>query len=235
MSLRPADTVRHAEIDGARVILDLNAEAYRILDDVASVMWAVLTGEAGAARSLDALGARYDVEPARLRTDLDAFARRCLAEGLLAPDDARAVAPPPPLERARYPVPHVLGALRSLVATQWRLRRTGFRATYDRYAAIPAGTSTARLPAALATYVQAENVFVAGRAPDDCLVRSLSLYRFLRSAGIPAEHVLGVRRFPFQAHAWVECDGSPLLDDSRRRRFTPLARIGVAHAAGAGA
>jgi Transglutaminase-like superfamily len=26
-------------------------------------------------------------------------------------------------------------------------------------------------------------------------------------AGVPADHVIGVRRFPFQAHAWVECGG----------------------------
>ena len=79
----------------------------------------------------------------------------------------------------------------------------------------------------MGAFGRAENFFVVRRAPDDCLVRSLSLYRFLREAGSRAEHVIGVRRFPFQAHAWVECAGEVLMD-TRAPYFTPLARMGDA-------
>ena len=43
-----------------------------------------------------------------------------------------------------------------------------------------------------------------------CLERSLVLYYELKRGGVPAAHRLGVRAYPFAAHAWVELDGSPV-------------------------
>ncbi len=51
-----------------------------------------------------------------------------------------------------------------------------------------------------------------------CLARSLVLTRLLARRGIPAKLVIGARGGPgFLAHAWVECEGQPVLapgDDS---------------------
>jgi hypothetical protein len=45
-----------------------------------------------------------------------------------------------------------------------------------------------------------------------CLARSLVLTRLLARRGIPAKLVIGARAEPeFLAHAWVECDGRPVL------------------------
>jgi Transglutaminase-like superfamily len=45
-----------------------------------------------------------------------------------------------------------------------------------------------------------------------CLARSLVLTRLLARRGIPAKLVIGARAAPdFLAHAWVECDGQPVL------------------------
>jgi hypothetical protein len=45
-----------------------------------------------------------------------------------------------------------------------------------------------------------------------CLARSLVLTRLLARRGIPAKLVIGARPAPsFLAHAWVECDGTPVL------------------------
>jgi hypothetical protein len=45
-----------------------------------------------------------------------------------------------------------------------------------------------------------------------CLARSLVLTRLLARRGIPAKLVIGVRADPeFMAHAWVECEGKPVL------------------------
>ena len=220
--------VRHAEVDGLRVVLDLNTETYRVLDDVASVLWSVLTGEADALTTFEAVARDYAVERDRFGSDLAAFAQRCVTERLLEPAGTpvagRAVAPPQHAP-ARSTRPSTLQALTCLIGTRRALNRDGFRETYERYALLPVGRRTRRLGAALPAFARAENFFVARRAPEDCLLRSLSLYRFLRSAGVPAEHVIGVRRFPFSAHAWVECDGSPVCDE-RAGGYTPLARIG---------
>lgn len=64
------------------------------------------------------------------------------------------------------------------------------------------------------------------RRKEDCLPRSFALCRLLRREGLPAELCLGVRQFPFSAHAWVECQGQ-LIDDSPQRisRYRLLARL----------
>lgn len=82
------------------------------------------------------------------------------------------------------------------------------------------------LARACAAFLKAENFYVSSRAPDDCLLRSFALFRFLLRSGLPAEHVIGVRRVPFAVHAWVECDGKVVLDDSPvRSGMTSLARL----------
>jgi hypothetical protein len=53
-----------------------------------------------------------------------------------------------------------------------------------------------------------------GALPADsrCLVRSLVLTSLLARRGIRASLIIGVRSEPrFEAHAWVECAGAPLL------------------------
>lgn len=202
-----------------------------MFDDAASALWSVLTGIDDAVTAFERIAARYDVDEPRFHTDLEAFARRCVAEGLLehagsserVPAADGAVASPS--ARARAVVPRTLRALTSLVATQRALARDGFARTYDRYALLPAAADAVPLREALSAFGRAENFFVARRAPDDCLARSLALYRFLRSAGVCAVHVIGVRRFPFAAHAWVECDGAEVLATTSCG-FTQLARIG---------
>ena len=71
----------------------------------------------------------------------------------------------------------------------------------------------------------AEGCYPTRRAPMDCLPRSLALTRFLRTAGFPAEHVMGVALYPFEAHAWVELAGSALNEGATfLTRFTVIQR-----------
>ena len=146
----PAPTVRHAEVDGLRVLLDLGTERYRVLDDVASVLWSVLIGEADASSAFDDLARGYDVDRDRFRADLEAFAQRCTAERLLEPAGiapiARPAAAPVPPRGARA---GTLQALTALIATRRALRRDGFRATYERYALLPVGARARSLAAVL--------------------------------------------------------------------------------------
>jgi hypothetical protein len=93
--------------------------------------------------------------------------------------------------------------------------------------ASPAPRPAARLASrAERAFSRAENLYLLRSAPRDCLPRSLALYRFLLSVGVPAEHCIGVQRFPFEAHAWVECGGRAVNESSGLTRgYTELARL----------
>lgn len=60
-------------------------------------------------------------------------------------------------------------------------------------------------------------------AVDNCLVRSLALFRMLARLEIFPDLVIGVTASPFAAHAWVQI-GDVVLNDSidRVRRFVPI-------------
>lgn len=219
-----APWLRHAEVAGCRVILDLRVERYRVLNQAASMMWCALTGESSVAGAIEALSATYQVEESRLISDLETFARQCLEGGLLTHAGGECEASYTDAQAVRHAGPSIMLALYSLVATARSVRRHGFAATYKRYERLARGESSQPGAKALRAFSRAENLFVAARAPDDCLVRSLALFRFLNRSGCRAVHVIGVQRFPFRAHAWVECDGQPALQSSVER-YTPLARI----------
>lgn len=64
-----------------------------------------------------------------------------------------------------------------------------------------------------------------GVLPTDsrCLIRSLVLLRVLTRRAIPGILVIGVRRQPeFEAHAWVEHDGEPILPAGEYTRLTEV-------------
>ena len=60
--------------------------------------------------------------------------------------------------------------------------------------------------------VRTANRYYCRRGPD-CLPRALAIFVLLRRRGVPATLRIGVKRYPFGAHAWVECRGE-VLDDS---------------------
>lgn len=60
-------------------------------------------------------------------------------------------------------------------------------------------------------------------AVDNCLVRSLALFRMLATFDIHPDLAIGVTASPFAAHAWLQI-GDVVLNDSvdRVRRFVPI-------------
>lgn len=52
-----------------------------------------------------------------------------------------------------------------------------------------------------------------------CLHRSAVATCVLRSSGVPARMVIGARKIPFRAHAWVEVDGVAVNESIRVREF----------------
>jgi hypothetical protein len=225
--------VRYARVDGLGVFLDLRTSTYKVLDEVATSMLDALTGAADPEAELAGWCREYEIDPETARAELARFADTCVSDGLLGArgrDDGEP-APPSAEPLASAPRgPRVGRAVHALAATWRSLRADGFGPTYERYARIPVAPAASAPGACVRAFVRAENVWPSKRAPDDCLLRSLALFRYLRGEGVAAEHVIGVWRFPFLAHAWVECGGAPMLDE-RVSGFTPLARIAAADAA----
>ena len=215
-------SVRHALVNGCRVVLDLRTGSYQVLNPAATAMWEILTGDADPADALIEMSSRYRVPLARLEQDLSAFSDLCRTSRLLEPENHADAVVKPPL-RAGASAPTILLALRSMMATSRALARDGFAVTYLQYAQFPQGTSpTARR--ALTIFARAENFFLSKRGSEDCLARSLALYRFLSRVNVQANHVIGVCRFPFRAHAWVETEGTAAFQGSVAD-YTPLARL----------
>lgn len=65
------------------------------------------------------------------------------------------------------------------------------------------------------------------RGADGCLPQALAGTAMLRRHGHVAELVIGVRNAPvFEAHAWVEVAGVPVIGGEESARFVELWRRG---------
>jgi len=130
-------------------------------------------------------------------------------------------------------VAEVLYAAILLVLTRFALLALGFQRTaaiVNRLSrAGGSGTAVDVDPAQVraSTYaVSLAAAFVPARIL--CLERSLVLYHKLRRDGVPAALRMGVRAYPFEAHAWVELEGSPLDEvPDHLKDFAPIFELGA--------
>jgi len=128
-------------------------------------------------------------------------------------------------ERARL----ALEILHDYVRVRLQMRRGGLRETV---AALRAPARTAGpVETADATRLAINLGAAVGRVcdvlPTDsrCLIRSLVLTRVLARRGLDSALVIGVRSEPsFEAHAWLERDGVPLLPP-HEQEFSRLVEI----------
>lgn len=228
-ALALASHVHWCEIDGVAFVLDAVEGEYFALDEEDSPTWRAVFAGANTRCSADRVEAI--VASARRRNWL------LSGPGDDAPGEAvRTRGRPYTWIQRRFPA---LSALICLSATARSLRRCGFGPTYARaqaYSGDPARAqeSDSAMPRALAAFQAAERVMISRLGAEDCLPRSLALYVHLRRSGCDVRHCIGVQRYPFTAHAWVEHRGAPLLADKAYGRtptaspaavagFTPLA------------
>lgn len=111
-----------------------------------------------------------------------------------------------------------------LVATRTSLKFAGFRRTirWAQRLAKPADPMAARDGAERqARAVAVAAAFFPGRAI--CLEQSIALFLVLRWRRVPAVLRIGVQPYPFAAHAWIELDGQPVLENEDDLvKFTPF-------------
>ena len=106
--------------------------------------------------------------------------------------------------------------LRRSVALARRLARRSRAAVAD--SGRPLVMETARRVATAAA-------FYPGRA--QCLEQSLALFLLLRRRGIAADLKIGVKPFPFTAHAWVEHEGRAVNEvDDFVTKLAPFPTLG---------
>jgi hypothetical protein len=193
-------------------------------------MWHDLIGENSRKRSENY--SPESTESIDLQADFASFTQKCLTESFITESQTPSL-PPSKVSREGFPARRFL-----TIRAWWKLWRVtrslsqqGFSKVYNaalhqpKFEEIRNGRE-ARLSAALKAFARAENFFHLKKAPQDCLPRSLALFRFLHSIGLAVEHRIGLQQFPFLAHAWTEYHGEVLHDDPRNQeRFTVIAKI----------
>lgn len=210
-----------AEVQGEGVLLDLVGDRYVGLGAISTRLWRELAAGASADVAARALATDHALDPGTARDVVERQLEAWRAEDLL-----RTAAP-------GLPVPRVgasIGALDDAAVTATPLRLAAVAAIAWSAVWVTASLAT-RGPAPTVAALQALPVesadprraiplrraqiwlrrwFHQGR--DDCWPRSLVLARALRRAGIDAQVCVGVRKFPFLAHAWVEVGGTAVND-----------------------
>ena len=81
--LNTAPDVMFRTIGDESVILNLNNEQYLGLDTVGTRMWTLLNGSGSIQEAYESLLAEFDVEPVRLRNDLNELIDQLLEHGLI--------------------------------------------------------------------------------------------------------------------------------------------------------
>ena len=209
------------------ILLDLADGRYFGLDAVASQIWLRLAAGLFAEDIANHIADQNGLGSERASSDVRAFICKSLAARLLVSGPMQLPKPAiiTPKLRSRM-MPLTLLAWQCLCTASMRLKNAPFGVAYHGYANL-AASSLAAIPAPwLAAFRRAENLHPLPQAPKDCLPRSLALLHFLRLLGVRADHVIGIARDPFRAHAWVECAGLAINEPSDLgRRFRVLARL----------
>lgn len=228
-----SDAVRYRVVDGLGVVLDLSTERYSVLDESATSAWAMLTGFAEAESVVERWTSEYAIGRDDAELTVTHFAEECLKSGWLQlePPKARIWARTAADGlRWQQKIPRILVAIAALAVTAMSLKTKGFANTY-RAGNARAGMRTreeeGQLTGPLSAFLFAENFLFSIRGINDCLYRSLAVHRYLRWLGFPAVHVIGVRRAPFAAHAWVEVNGEGVLAPAPRG-YSRLATLALA-------
>ena len=117
----------------------------------------------------------------------------------------------------------IIALVRQAVAAV-ELRRLRFGDLVERLRVRRARLEILRGPRSIDAVVRAfEAADRMASAHDRCLPRSIALFRSLLAAGHPAALALGVRTYPFGAHAWVQLHDMVIGDDlDRVQTYSPI-------------
>jgi hypothetical protein len=242
--------VYFAEIQAEAVVMDLVRDRYWGFDQRAALIWrmaypylatgalafdVVEAGRAAGVQLSDRMICGYLDAWRRVGLLTDAATSAQAMRGLPVPHPS---APPAEISfdsrlvsGAPFSLLEHLRLFRAKLTTAAWLKNRGLASTLaglqslrSRTGAAPRTHSSVAIAAILRAYQQSRTLVEQGR--NDCLTRSIALLYVLRRTGIAADICFGVTKFPFAAHAWVECERQVLNDSaSMVARFAILCRF----------
>lgn len=227
--VRRSDLVRWAELGDTTILLNVADGRYRLLNRTAAAIWAEVEGVTAASDLESRVARRLRVPVADAALQVERFVADAIRNGILSPADrAPSFTRHSPRRTGRFRW-GLVKAVWAIARVRLHLRLRKFSATYLGIAQTSPTGMVPPQPSCLARaeqqFLLAENLFPVPRRLDDCLPRSLALFSFLKSMGLPARHRIGVRAAPLLMHAWVESGGRIVLDDARCRDFKVLSEL----------
>lgn len=228
----PSPHVRSTETPDGLVLMDVRTGRYYAMNATAEALWRAIERGEPLEGVANQVAIRTGADAQRVTADfrhlLEDLERHGLIERVEAvPPGPRSAAEAAPAaepmattaERAASPLPRrwpsVLLALFGLAIAEMLLL-FGFPVFHRVVRRLPRAAS--RPPSAGELEWAVMVVEAAARAHFRrawCLQRSFALLWVLRSRHLAADLVIGVRRLPFAAHAWVEAHGRVIGDDPR--------------------
>jgi hypothetical protein len=207
-----------AEVQGEGVLLDLPGDRYVGLGATSTRLWRDLAAGATVDAVAEAVAAERSIDPETAKALVALQVDHWRDAGLLRGPDPRlpsARSPAPPASEVLCDddvaeAPIQLAAIVAIAGSAlWVAVSLAFRGPTATVAALQAlDASDADWRSAIPirrAQLALRRWVLQGRS--DCWPRSLVLVRALRGRGVDARLCLGVRKFPFLAHAWVELGG----------------------------
>lgn len=223
MRYQPAHHVRWVEHSEYTILLCLNSGAFLGLNGTAKIVWGSLITGSSVLETAQHLSSEYNVDLQRALVEVQIFLESCKEKSLIASmNSSTEDRIPTGKDRSPSVKPSILRAAIIIFITRAKLRFSGFARAYWDTEFISEKHETKNdadinsIKNSLDVFLTAEGLLPYNRSHHDCLSRSLSLYRFLRTTGAPVRHHIGIREHPFESHSWVTFQSDPLLNDPRQ-------------------
>lgn len=232
-------TVRYVCDDEGLVLLETRSGEYSSFNPVGARVWRQIASGASIVETVEHLRCEYpDVDSDTIDRDVRAIVAELRDQGWIEvgrgegsgqlPISASTTArdADPDLGFGRVGLLETLRAFAALLCVEGQMRLSRFRRVYDSVRDAPTNQQgfDPRSVRRICRAVDRASAFYVKRAR--CLQRSAVCVRLLRRLGVHAQLVLGVRTFPFEAHAWVEVEGCVVNDQlDYVGRFLVLDRI----------
>jgi hypothetical protein len=224
--------------DGTTV-LDIERDAIYSIIGLGSSIWTKLT-DSTEPSTIEAIVRQIsdefrDAAPDQVSRDVERLLSGLLAKGIVRAIGARRDGPSRRGPR-RFPAAfilvdrwaaavlvrlrlHALAALCGIAAFALTLRAAGFAAMFEAVKSWPVGSRRADVDAEQRICAAVDTATTWFPKQALCLHRSAVTACLLRLHGVEAQMVVGCRKIPFKAHAWVEVEGKVVNDKRQVQQF----------------